>query len=680
MQLRAGTSRSRLPHSPRGAVRPRGTALPRLITLAVSLWLTQSSPAQVNSTWNGTTGNWSDAARWSSNPLFPNNGNGGNTYNAVVNAGTVTVDQPITIEGLTFGGGTIATSSNLTLNAPFTTGIATLSGAGTFEARGGGTLNNILTLSGGAIRFGNGVTPSTVNHTSAARLLLNNGAQATVRAGTVYGLNITVANSNFGSSAGTPGAFTVEAGGILRKTGAGTHLIANNAVLNNSGTIDVTQGNLTFEASTATWTNAGEIAIAAGATVQKGTGTMNLAAGSAITGAGSFVQTAGTLNATGDNSISRLQIDGTLNRSANTITSIKSNFTSNLMTLTGPGTLEVLGGGSTSNMLIVSGGALRFGDGVTSSTFTHGTPTGLLLNDGAQATVRAGATYTVNLTGGSSNFGKSSGTGGAFNVEAGGTLRKTGSGVHLVTNAIPLNNSGTLQIDQGTVSFTGGATLNNSGTVKVNAGTLDFLVGGNFATNAGTVSVASGATIQGAVTNGPAGVLNGAGTVTGAVNLQPAGRIEAGVSGALTTLTLQSGLTMANDSIYGVKLFGTGPAAISQLAVTGAAGIDAGADFQLDLSALSPAEVQSLRDAIGVGNTRTYTVLTAAGGVAGGVSSLSSLVVSNYGSFPRGEWAFALAPSANTVGIRFTPIVPEPSAVWALAALGGLFARRRRTS
>src|SRR5262245_12140024 len=63
--------------------------------------------ADVTSTWNGTTGNWSDATRWSSNPNFPNNGNGGFTYDAIINSGSVTLDQDIAIEKLTLSGGTL---------------------------------------------------------------------------------------------------------------------------------------------------------------------------------------------------------------------------------------------------------------------------------------------------------------------------------------------------------------------------------------------------------------------------------------------------------------------------------------------------------------------------------------------------------------------------------------------
>src|SRR6476646_7302917 len=87
--------------------------LGRALGLMALLLLASTGFAQVNSTWNGSSGNnWSDATRWSTNPLFPNNGNGGNNYNAIVNAGTVVVDQPITIQALTFGGSATISRAN----------------------------------------------------------------------------------------------------------------------------------------------------------------------------------------------------------------------------------------------------------------------------------------------------------------------------------------------------------------------------------------------------------------------------------------------------------------------------------------------------------------------------------------------------------------------------------------
>ena len=47
--------------------------------------------APITVTWDGSSGNWSAAANW--NPMqVPNNGNGGNLYNAVLNAGTLNQD------------------------------------------------------------------------------------------------------------------------------------------------------------------------------------------------------------------------------------------------------------------------------------------------------------------------------------------------------------------------------------------------------------------------------------------------------------------------------------------------------------------------------------------------------------------------------------------------------------
>ena len=45
--------------------------------------------ADQTATWNGTTGNWSDFTKWSTNPNFPNNGTpAGTLYDAIINSGT----------------------------------------------------------------------------------------------------------------------------------------------------------------------------------------------------------------------------------------------------------------------------------------------------------------------------------------------------------------------------------------------------------------------------------------------------------------------------------------------------------------------------------------------------------------------------------------------------------------
>src|SRR5687768_4687388 len=73
-----------------------------LAAAAAAAWLGVGGAlraADVTSTWGGGTGNWGSAANWNNSPAvnhFPNNGNGGFTYDAVVNAGAVTLDQDIT--------------------------------------------------------------------------------------------------------------------------------------------------------------------------------------------------------------------------------------------------------------------------------------------------------------------------------------------------------------------------------------------------------------------------------------------------------------------------------------------------------------------------------------------------------------------------------------------------------
>src|SRR4051812_48322240 len=60
--------------------------------------------ADATSTWNAAvSGNWNDPTKWSTNPNYPNNGNGGvATYAAVVSATgaayTITLAVPITVE------------------------------------------------------------------------------------------------------------------------------------------------------------------------------------------------------------------------------------------------------------------------------------------------------------------------------------------------------------------------------------------------------------------------------------------------------------------------------------------------------------------------------------------------------------------------------------------------------
>ena len=95
-----------------------------------ALLLLLASPvlaSDFSSTWLGGDGNWGDGTQWDTSPVFPNNG-GGLTYDATINAGNVTLDQPITIETLFLNGGGVEGNSDLTLNAGLSWMGGTISG------------------------------------------------------------------------------------------------------------------------------------------------------------------------------------------------------------------------------------------------------------------------------------------------------------------------------------------------------------------------------------------------------------------------------------------------------------------------------------------------------------------------------------------------------------------------
>jgi hypothetical protein len=76
-----------------------------LIVLLTVAATAATTAAQITSTWNGSTGNWTDAPSHWSTANYPDNGNGGVNYNAVVNSGTVTLNQNITVTGFTMARG-----------------------------------------------------------------------------------------------------------------------------------------------------------------------------------------------------------------------------------------------------------------------------------------------------------------------------------------------------------------------------------------------------------------------------------------------------------------------------------------------------------------------------------------------------------------------------------------------
>jgi T5SS/PEP-CTERM-associated repeat protein len=118
-------------------------------------------------TWDGSTGTWSNATKWSTNPLVPYNGNGDFSYDVNVDAGGVTLDIDATIEHLyvgdPYGSGrvTVSDGRTLTTNAGAELGDSTIIGVvergfGIVEVTGpGSTWNNTGAIGLGAFGTGN---------------------------------------------------------------------------------------------------------------------------------------------------------------------------------------------------------------------------------------------------------------------------------------------------------------------------------------------------------------------------------------------------------------------------------------------------------------------------------------------------------------------------------------------
>src|SRR4051794_2993614 len=346
--------------------------------------------ADATSTWNtAIDGNWNDPTKWSSNPNFPNNGNGGvATYNAVISATgaayTVTLGVPITIENL------LLSSADATLNPTAGTFTATNGislNAGIYRLNGGTISNTVVSVSGGTLdvagnssnllsgvtvngdlsfsatsartRIGGGTTFTTAHlsgvnaelgfqpgQTLSGTILFEGanggtryvnmngagsftiGSTGVIRSETGLSASAVIGSSNFFG-----GAMALTNQGLISSQVSGNTLTVQPDTLSNSGTMQALNGGILTINPASTWSNAGTIALDATSTVNLG-GTFNTTGG-----IGTFSNTAGgTVN-----------ITGTINNTGNPLT---------LNNATGSWATQ---GGT------LSGGTLRFSHGKTPS-------------------------------------------------------------------------------------------------------------------------------------------------------------------------------------------------------------------------------------------------------------------------------------------------------------------------
>jgi hypothetical protein len=253
-------------------------------------------------TWTGGSGNWSDAANWSTNPVVPNNYFpiwGNNCPCAVYN---VTIDTPgavvsmdvsnVRIYPLTLG----ATSSLNVNNGSF------------FGLDGGGLVSGTLTNNGVAINDG------TLTNNFGGTFTNNGGFDNTTGVMHNYG---TITN-NLGGTFIDAGNFFNNAGGVFDNDGfldnsRGT----NGGVINNSGTLNNSGAELT---NSGTVNNTGQIN--SSATFQN-SGAVTISGTGLFTTSTNYTQTAG-----------HTIVDGTLTATGSAIVNIQGG------TLGGTGTIN----------------------------------------------------------------------------------------------------------------------------------------------------------------------------------------------------------------------------------------------------------------------------------------------------------------------------------------------------
>ncbi len=463
---------------------------------------------------NSNGGNWSSVANWSPNQLPGDGDNAMITNNGTY---TVTLDASATIASLTLGGAsghqtltnggsTLTLTNASTVNTNGILGIngGTLGGSGLLTVQGGfkwtsGYILGAVTIASGGLLSVSGSSDKYLGGST-----LNNAGSVTWTAGNLVGRNqsgdVNVISNQLGAvfdlqtdaaltccySCCGPASFTVYNAGTFRKSaGTGTNNI--DWVFNNSGTVDVQSGGLSFNAGgTGTGTfNAGSSAVMI-LTGAYGNYTGN--SGTAFTGAGLKRLTGGTVTLNGTIPANNLELAGATLAGTNTWSGGTSSWTSGYIL----GAVTIASGG----LLSVSGSSDKYFGGSTlnnagSVTWTAGNLVGR--NQSGDVNVisnQLGAVFDLQtdaaLTCCYGCCGPAS-----FTVYNAGTFRKSaGTG----TNNIDwvFNNSGTVDVQSGGLSFNAGGT--GTGTFNAGSSAVMILTGayGNYTGNSGTAFTGAG--------------------------------------------------------------------------------------------------------------------------------------------------------------------------------------------
>jgi hypothetical protein len=462
--LEAETMRTPISFFRENAARPAKACV--VAVTAMLAWHTcdVGRAADITSTWDDSDGNWSDPARWDS-ANFPNNGNDGLTYDAVLFSGTATLDVDIALQGLQLlFGVNLVGPGNLTVEESFLwdrgnlsgTGAVVLNGDSTIR-RGASVLDQVIDNHGAAV-FDGAISNSGRNGTSQA--VWNNHAGASVE------LN----GFDLNNESGGIGTFHNHAGGTFLALGESfVHW-----QFQNDGQFDVDSGQLWLRGGA----NSGAMNVEAGATLAihsydssfTHTGTV-VAAGTfevdtifgheVVFEAGSSYMPTGLTRVYGDlvfdtaAALADLALSGSIGGSGEVTVNGLFNWSGGALKGTGAFALHdesTITNGGTLDRVVDNYGSAVFEEGPSTVNFRTGTAQAVWNN-------RAGASAELE------NFDLDGN--GTFHNHAGAAL--TASGVDSQSFIYwQFPNDGLVDVDSGQLHFRGSTA--NSGTIQVQAG------------------------------------------------------------------------------------------------------------------------------------------------------------------------------------------------------------------
>ncbi|MDH4872215.1 DUF4347 domain-containing protein, partial [Pseudomonas sp. BN515] len=467
------------------------------------------------------------------------------------------------------------------LSGPFSlnktdSGMLTLSNNGNEASHTGGT-----SITAGTLSIAND------DHLGSGQVTLNGGTLAITGATTIDNAIALASAAAISTSANATVSGVLSGSGTLTKTGASTLTLSGSNT--HSGAVNLTGGGLTLSGGSAlgnssavTQSGSTVLTIATAETIGSLAGTGSVVLNAALTAGGDNTSTSyagvisgsgfgitkqgsGTLTLTGNNSYTgatNVSAGGlVLNRVGgalddNTSVTVASGAT---LTVAADETIDVLSGAGT---VALGSSALTVGINGTSSTFSGAiTGSGTLTLDG-------GGTFTLSGTNSGQSWGMQVLSGGtvaiAGDANLGSGTLQLNDGTLSVTSAGTVDNAITLGASAGSVSVGSGLAVSLSGAIggtgaltKTGSGTLTLSGGNNYSgtttVSAGTLAVNGSTTSATTVVSGA--TLAGSGILGGNVTVQSGGTLSPGNSAG--TLTVNGNLQMNAGSILAVEINGT---------------------------------------------------------------------------------------------------------------------------